>query len=88
LSSKEKGSVKEKVLIGLLNTLQDQQGVLEHAFPEGAYIPSRRERDINTLMSYPQISSGQIVHLCAGTLQGVQRLRNLLGFRVNKSQEG
>jgi hypothetical protein len=74
LSSKEKGSVKEKALTGLLNTLQAQQGVLEHKLLEGTYIPSRRERDRDTLRSEPQISSRWIAQLCAGTLQGVQNL--------------
>jgi hypothetical protein len=44
----------------LLNTLQAQQGVLENKFPEGAYIPSRRERDRDTLRSKPHISLGRI----------------------------
>jgi hypothetical protein len=45
---------------------------------EGTFVPSRRERDRDTLRSEPQISSEEIAQLCARTLQGVTEAKKTI----------
>jgi hypothetical protein len=74
---------QEETLTGLLNNLQAQQSMLEEEVPKGTYIPSRRERDRDTLRLEPQISSEEIAPLRAKDLaRGCKVQRNLWRFRV------
>jgi hypothetical protein len=58
---------------------------LSRKFPEGTYIPSRRERDRDTLRSEPQISSEEIAPFHAKVLQEVaQSSKEPLRFREIK----
>jgi hypothetical protein len=58
---------------------------LSRNFPEGTFIPSRREKDIDTLRSKPQISSEEITLFHVEVMQEECRSRGTLqGFRINK----
>jgi hypothetical protein len=55
--------------------------------PEGTYIPSRRERDRDTLRSEPQISSEEIAPFHAKVLQEVAEFEGTFEVQRSKAQE-
>ena len=57
-------------------------------FLEATYIPSRRERDRDTLRSDPQISSEEIEPFHAKVLQEVAEFEGTFEVQRNKSQQG
>jgi hypothetical protein len=61
---------------------------LSRKLPEGTYIPSRRERDRDTLRSEPQISSEEIAPFHAKVLQEVVEFEGTFEVQRNKAQEG
>jgi hypothetical protein len=60
---------------------------LSRKLPEGTYIPSRRERDRDTLRSEPQISSEEIAPFHAKVLQEVAEFEGTFEVQRNKAQE-
>jgi hypothetical protein len=60
---------------------------LSRTLPEGTYIPSRIERDRDTLRSEPQISSEEISPFHAKVLQEVAECEGTFEVQRNKYQE-
>jgi hypothetical protein len=58
--------------------------VLEQEVAEGTYIPSRRERDRDTLRSEPQISSEEIAPFVQRSCKRLQSSKEPLRFREIK----
>jgi hypothetical protein len=59
---------------------------LSGKLPEGTYIPSRRERDRDTLRSEPQIILEEIAPFHAKVLQEVSKFEGTFEVQRNKSQ--
>jgi hypothetical protein len=57
-------------------------------FQEGTNLHLKEKARVESLRGSSRKSSGWIAQLCAGTLQGVQRSRNLLRFQSEQSSGG